>query len=73
MTALDPLPPSAKLVHYHLEQVEAPQTQPDIADATHLSERTARYALDRLEDADLVTSRPDVTDARRYVYTLATD
>lgn len=63
------LPPSAKLVARVLA-IEAPLTQDRIAAESLLPERTVRYALGRLEEADLVCSRYSFEDARKQVYSL---
>lgn len=63
------LPPSAKLVARFLAE-EAGLTQGELAERSLLPPRTVRYALGRLEDADLVTARPSLQDARHQVYVL---
>ncbi|GAA0199187.1 MarR family transcriptional regulator [Haladaptatus pallidirubidus] len=63
------LPPSAKLVAKVLEYNET-MTQSELADETLLPPRTVRYALNRLEDEDLVDSRFSFSDARKRLYTL---
>lgn len=62
------LPPSAKLVAKVLE--ESSLSKDEIAEESLLPDRTVRYALDRLDDAGLVGSRPNFTDARKRVYHL---
>lgn len=62
------LPPSAKLVAKVLE--EQAMEQQTIAEESLLPDRTVRYALGRLEEADVVTSRISLTDARKEVYRL---
>jgi DNA-binding MarR family transcriptional regulator len=64
---LDELPPSAKLVFKVLE-LDAPQTQSDIAERTRLSKRTTRHALGKLQDAGVVEERVYIPDARKRVY-----
>jgi len=64
------LPPSAKLVAKVLE-TEAPLSQGQLVEESLLPDRTVRYALNRLDDADLVDSRYSLTDARKQVYFLA--
>jgi DNA-binding transcriptional ArsR family regulator len=64
------LPPSAKLVAKVLE-TDAPLSQGELAEASLLPDRTVRYALNRLEDADLADSRYSFRDARKQVYFLA--
>ncbi|WP_435361266.1 helix-turn-helix domain-containing protein [Haloarchaeobius sp. DFWS5] len=63
------LPPSAKLVSKVLE-TESPLSQGQLAEESLLPDRTVRYALNRLEDAGLVTSRYSFQDARKQVYSL---
>jgi len=66
------LPPSAKLVAKILEG-EAPLSQGRLAEETLLPDRTVRYALNRLEEAGLVSSRYSFKDARKQVYFLDAD
>jgi DNA-binding GntR family transcriptional regulator len=61
------LPPSAKLVSKVLE-TDAPLSQGQLAEESLLPDRTVRYALNRLEDEDLVNSRYSFQDARKQVY-----
>ena len=63
------LPPSAKLVAKVLEYNDT-LTQSELADETLLPPRTVRYALSRLEDADVVDSRFSFSDARKRLYSL---
>ncbi|WP_225333408.1 helix-turn-helix domain-containing protein [Halomicrobium urmianum] len=63
------LPPSAKLVAKVLES-DAPLSQSQLVDQSLLPDRTVRYALNRLEESDLVDSRYSFTDARKQVYYL---
>ena len=63
------LPPSAKLVAKVLED-DAPLSQGQLAETSLLPDRTVRYALNRLEESDLVDSRYSFTDARKQVYFL---
>lgn len=71
-TAIRDLPPSAKLVYKVLEYHGA-QTQKQIADRSMLSTRTARYALEQLEDAGIVDSEIHIPDARQKMYSLQQD
>ena len=64
------MPPSAKLVAKVLDYNEQ-LTQSQLAEETLLPPRTVRYALSRLEDADVVEARISFTDARKRLYTLA--
>lgn len=68
-TQLRDLPPSAKLVAKVLD-VTAPLDRAQLAEETLLPDRTIRYALNRLEDADLVTAQVSLQDARKQVYEL---
>ncbi|MFC7073314.1 MarR family transcriptional regulator [Halovenus rubra] len=68
--SLTELPPSAKLVAKVLEYNDT-LTQSQLAEETLLPARTVRYALTRLEDADVIESRFSFVDARKRVYTLA--
>lgn len=63
------MPPSAKLVAKVLEYNDG-LTQSQLATETLLPPRTVRYALNRLEEVDVVESRFSFTDARKRVYTL---
>jgi len=63
------LPPSAKLVAKVLEYNDT-LTQSELAEETLLPPRTVRYALSRLEDADVVDSRFSFSDARKRLYSL---
>ncbi|MFC6615335.1 MarR family transcriptional regulator [Halopenitus salinus] len=63
------LPPSAKLVAKVLE-TDAPLSQGRLAEESLLPDRTVRYALNRLEDAELIESRYSFKDARKQVYYL---
>lgn len=63
------LPPSAKLVAKVLE-IDQPLSQGQLADESLLPDRTVRYALNRLEESELVGSRYSFKDARKQVYYL---
>jgi DNA-binding GntR family transcriptional regulator len=63
------LPPSAKLVAKVLES-DSPLSQGGLAEESLLPDRTVRYALNRLEEEDLVGSRYSFHDARKQVYFL---
>jgi DNA-binding MarR family transcriptional regulator len=65
------LPPSAKLVAKVLEG-DAPLSQGELAEESLLPDRTVRYALNRLEESELVSSRYSFKDARKQVYFLNT-
>ncbi|PSQ07003.1 ArsR family transcriptional regulator [Halobacteriales archaeon QS_6_71_20] len=66
---LGDLPPSAKLVAKVLEG-DAPLSQGQLAEESLLPDRTVRYALNRLEEQELVGSRYSFKDARKQVYYL---
>jgi DNA-binding MarR family transcriptional regulator len=68
---LSELPPSAKLVAKVLE-TDAPLSQGQLAEESLLPDRTVRYALNRLEEEELVSSRYSFQDARKQVYFLNT-
>jgi len=63
------LPPSAKLVAKVLE-TDQPLSQGQLVDESLLPDRTVRYALNRLEESELVGSRYSFKDARKQVYYL---
>ncbi|WP_254533315.1 MarR family transcriptional regulator [Natrinema gelatinilyticum] len=65
---LSDLSPSAKFVYRVLRDGDS-LTQNDIAEQTLLPIRTVRYALSKLEQADLVEKQPSVKDARTNYYT----
>ena len=67
--AIRDLPPSAKLVAKVLEYNDT-LTQSQLAEETLLPPRTVRYALNRLDEIDVVDSRFSFTDARKRIYTL---
>jgi len=69
--AVRELPPSAKLVAKVLE-TDQPLAQGQLADESLLPDRTVRYALNRLEESDLIGSRYSFKDARKQVYYLNT-
>lgn len=64
---LSSLPPSAKLVYYVLEKHDR-LDQSALAEETRLSARTVRFAIDKLNGANLVEEGVCPTDARRSVY-----
>ena len=66
------LPPSAKLVAKVLEYNDT-MTQQQIADETLLPARTVRYALNRLDEKNVVDSRFSFSDARKRLYSLDID
>jgi DNA-binding MarR family transcriptional regulator len=66
---LTDLPPSAKLVYKVLEYNGA-MTQKRIVEESMLSARTVRYALERLEEIELVSEDVYFADARQNLYEL---
>ncbi|MFB1065775.1 MarR family transcriptional regulator [Natrinema sp. H-ect4] len=70
--AVDETPPSAKLVLTVLAH-EGSLTQSRLAEETMLPARTVRYALQQLEEHDLVDSQISFADARQHVYSLNDD
>lgn len=66
------LPPSAKLVFKVLEYNGA-MTQKDIVQESMLSARTVRYALERLENIDVVKEDVYFADARQNLYEIVDD
>jgi transcriptional regulator, ArsR family len=67
--SLDNLPPSAKLVFKVLEY-SGPLTQKGIVEESMLSARTVRYALERLEEIEIVDEDVYFADARQNLYQL---
>lgn len=65
--AITDLPPSAKLVYKVLEY-NGPLTQKGIVEESMLSARTVRYALERLENIDVVDEDVYFADARQNLY-----
>ncbi|MFC4248797.1 MarR family transcriptional regulator [Natribaculum luteum] len=63
------LPPSAKLVAKVLEYNDT-MTQQQIAEETLLPARTVRYALNRLDEENVIQSRFSFSDARKRLYSL---
>ena len=64
---LAPLPPSAKLVYYVLDE-EGRFDQTGLAEETRLSTRTVRFAVEKLTEVGLVKEGLCPRDARRSVY-----
>ncbi|WP_132057748.1 MarR family transcriptional regulator [Halorussus amylolyticus] len=64
---IDELPPSAKLVFKVLEYNGA-LTQKQIVEESMLSARTVRYALERLEELEVVQEDVYFADARQNLY-----
>ncbi|AXR79007.1 helix-turn-helix domain-containing protein [Natrarchaeobaculum sulfurireducens] len=67
---LEDLPPSAKLVYKILEYEDRPLPTPEIADEAHLPESTVRHAIRRLDDADTIVWKNDLSSPGRKVYYL---
>lgn len=63
------LPPSAKLVAKVLEY-NGRLTQQELAEETLLPPRTVRYALTRLQEADVIETQFSFADARKRYYDL---
>ena len=63
------LPPSAKLVFKVLEY-NGPMTQKGIVQESMLSARTVRYALERLQNIDVIVEDVYFADARQNIYEL---
>lgn len=61
------LPPSAKLVYKVLEY-NGTLTQKGIVEESMLSARTVRYALERLETAEVIDEDVYFADARQNLY-----
>jgi transcriptional antiterminator len=70
--AIKELPPSAKLVFVVLEH-EGPLTQQEITEKSRLSARTARYALNQLNDLNVISEDIYFPDARQQLYELTID
>jgi len=66
------LPPSAKLVYKVLEY-NGPLTQKGIVEESMLSPRTVRYALERLEEIEVVDEDVYFADARQNLYEITTE
>ena len=69
---IDDLPPSAKLVFKVLEY-KGPMTQKGIVEESMLSARTVRYALERLEEIDIVEEDVYFADARQNLYEITAE
>lgn len=61
------LPPSAKLVFWVLEE-KGPLTKKQIAEETLLSSRTVRYALNQLDEIDVIDEQTHSMDNRMKIY-----
>lgn len=66
-SALKDESPSAKLVAYVLQE-HGELTKSQLSEYTLLPTRTTRYALQSLEEADLVSTKTCLTDARKNYY-----
>jgi predicted ArsR family transcriptional regulator len=65
-------PPSAKFVHYILDEADRALTSAEIADRSGLPVRTVRRALQDLQDRDAVEQRgPRPRDPGAPLYTAA--
>lgn len=65
--AIHNLPPSCKLVWLVLAN-EGEFTQEDLIEETRLSNRTVRWAGNRLSEFDLISPRPSTQDTRQKLY-----
>lgn len=70
--AIEQLPPSAKLVFKVLER-KGPLTQQQIIEESMISSRTVRYALERLDDIEILHEDIYFPDARQRLYELNVD
>lgn len=68
MTEQTSLPVSARYVRYVIDHHDNRPTQQQIIEETGLSPRTVRFALQRLDEAGEIDSRPSLTDARQSRY-----
>lgn len=59
--------PTSRLVYLYLRTTDE-ATQPEIAEATRTPQRTVRYVLRELEDMELVTVEPKLSDPRQSHY-----
>lgn len=64
------LPPCVKLVFKVLEEGES-LTRKELASRAFLSPRTARYALNELQEIGVVTDEINFLDARQRIYSLS--
>jgi DNA-binding MarR family transcriptional regulator len=62
------LSPSAKLV-FRVLQNDHPLTSQEITERTLLPQRTTRYALGKLDNADLIKERIHPKEPRKHLYT----
>lgn len=67
MTDVRDLPPSAKFV-YRILKDEGPCTQSELIEETKLHRDTVRFALRRLDEADVLSEAPVHDDARQSRY-----
>lgn len=68
--AVADLTPSAKLVFKTLQH-DGEYTQKELAEQTHLSQRTIRNAIRTLEENDVIVSLINFRDTRQHVYLTA--
>lgn len=68
-SAVADLPPSAKLVFVVLDHHER-LTQAALAEETLLPQRTVRYALEELREAEVLAEELNIMDARQRFYSL---
>lgn len=68
---LEDLPPSSKFIYKELTR-EGSMTLKGITERTLLGSRTARYGLEKLQEAGLVESAPAIHDGRQTCYSIRT-
>ncbi|MFB6161122.1 MAG: rhodanese-like domain-containing protein [Haloferacaceae archaeon] len=67
--ALEDLPPSSKFIYKELSR-EGSMTLKEITEETLLCSRTARYGLEKLQEAELVEDAPAIHDGRQTCYSI---
>lgn len=55
---------------YKVLSYEGPSTQQEIAAEARLPERTVRYAIQQLDESDLIEERIHIQDARQRLYSV---
>ncbi len=65
--AMNPLPPSSKIVLRVLGR-EGAMTHKEIVRKTHCSPRTIRYALKKLKERKLLIEKMNMQDLRQIIY-----
>lgn len=69
---VEDLPPSCKLVYITLER-EGRLTSAKLAEKTRLAPRTVRYAIEKLEANEPISSQVYLADTRETVYEIDDD